>query len=85
MRRSLPLLLLELSCLLKLLSRDDSLVLGADLLAIVWDLVAFLGLRPEIGHRESVVQIGPKVIHDADWEHDIGAKLSVQSILSAKN
>jgi hypothetical protein len=37
--------------------------------------VAFFRLRPEAWNAESVVEIGAEVEHDANWEHDVHAKL----------
>ena len=34
------------------------------------------GCRPEARYREAAVEVGSKVIHDGDGEHDVHAKLS---------
>lgn len=68
-------LLLELLRLALLLSRDDALVLGLDLLPVAGHLVALLGPGPEVAHGEAVVEVGPKEVHDANREHDIRAEL----------
>lgn len=70
----LPLLLLQQS-LSELLPRHDPLVLGLDLLPILRQLVAFLGLRPKIVDSKSIVQVRSEVVHDADGEQQIGAEL----------
>lgn len=57
------------------LSGNDSLVLSLDLVPVAGYLVALLGSGPETVHRKPVVEIRSKVIHDADWKHDVHAEL----------
>lgn len=70
----LSLLLLQES-LSQLLSRHDSLVLGLDLLSILGQLVAFLGLGPEIVYGKAIVQVRSEIVHGPDREEQIGAEL----------
>lgn len=72
--RSLTLLLKGLR-LLQLLSCDQSLVLSLELVAVPGELIRLAVLGPESIYRESIVEIRAKVVHDANWEHDIHAKL----------
>lgn len=47
-----------------------------DLVFVHGHLVGLLGLGPEIGHGETLVEVCAEVIHDTDGEHDVHAELS---------
>ena len=51
------------------------LELLVDLVAVKGDLVCVLGLGPEVGHGEALVEVGAEVEHDPDGEHDVHAEL----------
>ncbi|KAI1189808.1 hypothetical protein F5B17DRAFT_156993 [Nemania serpens] len=53
----------------------QALQLGVDLVLVKRHAVGLLGLGPEVGHREPLVQVGSEVEHDADREHDVHAEL----------
>lgn len=58
--------------------RPKPLQLGLDLVALERHLVGLLRLGPEVGHREPVVEIRAKVVHDPDGEHYVDAELPTQ-------
>lgn len=59
----------------QLLSRHYPLVLCLELLPVMRHRVAFLRLGPEVRDREAVVEVRAEVVHEANREHDIHAKL----------
>lgn len=61
--------------LLEPLSADHLLVLGHHFVAVARYLVALFGARPKAVDGKSVVEVRSEVEHDANWEHDIHAKL----------
>lgn len=70
-------LLFELFGLSQLLSRDNALVFGLDLVSIFGDFVALLRLGPESRHGEAIVEVGSEVEHDSNRKHDVRAELGV--------
>ena len=75
LRRCLGLLFLPFLGLSQLLSGNNAVVFCFNLFAVMGNLVALLGLRPEARNGETVVEVRAEIIHDADWEHDIHAEL----------
>ena len=73
-RRPHPLLFLPPPLVLQI-PRLQPLQLLRDLLALVRDAMRLLRLRPEVGHRESAVQVRAEVVHDADGEENVHAEL----------
>lgn len=51
------------------------LQLSLDLVPLERDPVCVLGLGPELGDGESRVEVGAKVVHDSDGEHDVHSEL----------
>lgn len=74
-RRHPPLLLLPPLLHLQI-PRLQPLQLLRNLLALVRDAMRLLGLGPEVRDREFAVQVCAEVVHDADGEENVHAKLS---------
>jgi hypothetical protein len=53
----------------------QTLELRLDFVALERHLVGVGSLGPEVGHTEAAVEVGAKVVHDPDWEHQVHAEL----------
>lgn len=73
-RRPHPLLFLPPPLVLQV-PRLQPLQLLCNLLSLVRDAMRLLRLGPEVGHRESAIQVRAEVVHDADGEENVHAEL----------
>lgn len=62
----------------------ESLELGMNLLPLSGKLVRMFRFGPKVGDSKAVIEVGAEVVHDANGEHDIHAKLVADQIMSGK-
>lgn len=65
-------------------SGTQALELSMNLIPLHRQLVRLLGLRPEVGDGEALVEVRTKVEHDAHGEHDIDAELCALELTSRR-
>jgi hypothetical protein len=52
-----------------------------DLVPLEWNSIRLAWFGPEIGYRESFIEVRPVIIHDGYREHDVHAELGVALVL----